>query len=68
MGKIEKRSRSGTGLLAHRYGMEVATGFFHTLEGFGMFALAFTLMAATGFTIVRLLPEPRAADPSGGRP
>ena len=57
-----------TGLLAHRYGMEVATGFFHTLEGFGMFALAFALMAVTGFTIVRLLPERRAADPSGGGP
>ncbi|TDJ09039.1 MAG: exosortase/archaeosortase family protein [Deltaproteobacteria bacterium] len=57
-----------TGLLAHRYGMEVATGFFHTLEGFGMFALAFTLMAVTGFAIVRLLPDPRTADPSGGGP
>ncbi len=54
---------AATGLLAHRYGVEVATGFFHTLEGFGMFALAFALMAATGFAIVRLLP-PRQR-PSG---
>ncbi len=54
-----------TGLLAHRYGMEVASGFFHTLEGFGMFALAFALTAATGFTIVRLLPEARAPGPTG---
>jgi len=49
-----------TGLLAHRYGLEVATGFFHTLEGFGMFAFAFLLMAATGFAIVRLLPARHA--------
>ncbi len=59
---------AATGLLAHRYGMEVATGFFHTLEGFGMFALAFALMAAFGFTIVRLLPERDAAGASGAGP
>ena len=50
-----------TGVLAHRFGMEVASGFFHMLEGFGMFALAFVLMAACGFAIVRVLPSREAA-------
>ena len=50
-----------TGVLAHRYGMEVASGFFHMLEGFGMFALAFVFMAACGFAIVRVLPSREAA-------
>jgi len=56
-----------TGVLAHRYGLEVATGFFHELEGFGMFAIAFAAMTASGFAVMRWLPaaEPHARDADG---
>jgi exosortase len=52
---------TGTGYLAHRYGIEVATGYYHSLEGFAMFGMAFTLLAVFGFAVVRLVP-------SGGGP
>jgi exosortase len=50
---------AGTGWLAHHYGLEVATGYYHTVEGFGMFAIAFLLMSGIGFAAVSLLPGPR---------
>ncbi len=48
---------TATGILAHTYGLEAATGFFHTLEGFGMFAMAFGLMLIVGFLVVKIIPE-----------
>jgi exosortase len=53
---------AGTGYLAHHYGMEVATGYYHSLEGFAMFGIAFALLAVFGFGVLRFLP-PRAAGP-----
>jgi exosortase len=47
---------AGTGWLAHAFGADVATGFYHTLEGFGMFGLAFSLLALVGFATSRLVP------------
>lgn len=56
---------TGTGYLAYHYGLEVATGYYHLLEGFVMFGLAFTLLAMIGFLAIRILPagppEPRGA-------
>ena len=49
---------AGTGWLAHTFGAEVATGFYHTIEGFGMFGIAFVLLACVGFGAVWLLPGP----------
>jgi exosortase len=40
---------AGTGWLAHTFGTDVATGFYHTLEGFAMFGIAFALLAGIGF-------------------
>lgn len=50
---------AGTGYLAHSYGLETATGFYHMLQGFGMFGLAFALLALTGFLATKLIPGPR---------
>jgi exosortase len=47
---------AGTGWLAHSFGANVATGFYHTIEGFGMFGIAFALLAVVGFTTAWLLP------------
>ena len=52
---------AGTGWLAHTFGADVATGFYHTLEGFGMFGLAFALLAIVGFLLSYLLPPPPEA-------
>lgn len=54
---------AGTGWLAHSYGLEIATGYYHTMEGFAMFAIAFVLLAGVGFGTVALLPGPREATP-----
>jgi exosortase len=45
-----------TGWLAHNFGADVATGFYHSLEGFAMFGVAFVLLAGVGFTTAWLLP------------
>ena len=50
---------AGTGWLAHHYGLEVATGYYHSLEGFAMFGIAFTLLAVIGFVAVAVLPGAR---------
>ncbi len=51
----------GTGWLAHHYGLEVATGYYHSMEGFAMFGVAFALLALIGFGAVALLPNARAS-------
>ncbi len=47
---------TGTGYLAFHYGVEVATGYYHMLEGFAMFGLAFSLLASLGFLVISVLP------------
>jgi exosortase len=47
---------TGTGYLAYHYGLEVATGYYHTLEGFAMFGLAFGLLTVVGFALIWLVP------------
>lgn len=47
---------TGTGYLAYHYGLEVATGYYHTLEGFAMFGLAFALLTIVGFAVIRFVP------------
>jgi exosortase len=48
---------SGTGLLAHFYGLEAAQGFYHSLAGYLMFGVAFVGLLACGTLLDRLAPE-----------
>jgi exosortase len=52
---------TGTGYLAYHQGVEVATGYYHLLEGFAMFGLACAVLAAVGFAVIRLLPDDRSS-------
>lgn len=42
---------SGTGVLAHYYGTEVADGFFHSFSGWVVYIVAFLLLFATGWLL-----------------
>lgn len=44
---------SGTGILAHYYGMEVADGFFHSFSGWVVYIVAFLLLFAVGWVLDR---------------
>ncbi|HYE64712.1 MAG TPA: exosortase [Pyrinomonadaceae bacterium] len=45
---------SGTGVLAHYYGTEVADGFFHSFSGWVVYILAFLLLFAVGWLLDRI--------------
>lgn len=45
---------SGTGILAHYYGTEVADGFFHSFSGWVIYIVAFLLLFAVGWLLDRL--------------
>jgi exosortase len=45
---------SGTGILAHFYGLEVADGFFHSFSGWVVYIVAFLLLFAVGWTLDRI--------------
>lgn len=56
---------AGTGIAAHYYGEEAATGFFHTFSGWLVFVVAFIML----FVVMQLLqkitpPRPAAIPPS----
>ncbi|HYE14078.1 MAG TPA: exosortase [Pyrinomonadaceae bacterium] len=57
---------SGTGVLAHFYGTEVADGFFHTFSGWVVYIAAFALLIAFGWLLDRFNPAGRG--PRGGGP
>jgi exosortase len=46
---------SGTGILAHYYGVRVADGFFHSFSGWVIYIVAFLLLFAFGWGLDRLL-------------
>ena len=48
---------AGTGVAAHYYGEEAATGFFHTFSGWLVFAVAFGML----FVVMQLLQKIRPA-------
>ena len=52
---------SGTGVLAHYYGTEVADGFFHTFSGWAVYIAAFVLLFGIGMILDRFRPA-RAGD------
>jgi exosortase len=45
---------SGTGVLAHYYGTEVADGFFHAFSGWVVYIVAFLLLFAVGWILDRV--------------
>lgn len=48
---------SGTGLLAHYFGLETAQGFYHSLAGYLMFGVAFVGLLTCGWLLSRLAPD-----------
>ena len=53
---------SGTGVLAHYWGVEAAEGFYHTFEGWIVFVVAFLLMLVCG-TVLSLIGRHRSSHP-----
>jgi exosortase/archaeosortase family protein len=45
---------SGTGILAHFYGLQVADGFFHSFSGWVVYIVAFLLLFAVGWVLDRI--------------
>jgi exosortase len=48
---------SGTGVLAHYYGTEVADGFFHSFSGWAIYIVAFILLFLVGWVLDRFKPS-----------
>jgi exosortase len=57
---------SGTGILSHYYGTQVADGFFHSFSGWVVYVVAFLLLFAFGWLVDRFDPSRRG--PRGPRP
>ena len=53
---------SGTGVLSHYYGTQVADGFFHSFSGWAVYIVAFLLLFAVGWILDRFKP---ASETSG---
>ena len=52
---------SGTGVLAHYYGTQVADGFFHSFSGWVIYVVAFLMLFAVGWLLDRVKPKVREA-------
>jgi exosortase/archaeosortase family protein len=52
---------SGTGILSHYYGTQVADGFFHSFSGWAIYVVAFLLLFGVGFILDRFKPSPAPA-------
>lgn len=48
---------SGTGILSHYYGTQVADGFFHSFSGWAVYVVAFLLLFAVGWILDRFRPK-----------
>src|SRR5688500_18626665 len=57
---------SGTGILSHYYGTQVADGFFHSFSGWAIYVVAFLLLFGVGFILDRFKPSPKGTSP--GKP
>ncbi len=47
---------SGTGVLAHYYGTEIADGFFHSFSGWVIYIVAFAMLLSVGWIMDRVKP------------
>ena len=52
---------SGTGVLSHYYGTEVADGFFHSFSGWVIYIVAFLMLFAVAWVTDRFRPAPDTA-------
>lgn len=57
---------SGTGVLSHYYGTQVADGFFHSFSGWVVYIAAFLLLFAFGWLLDRFDPSRRGGNGKGG--
>jgi exosortase len=48
---------SGTGVLAHYYGTQIADGFFHSFSGWVIYVVAFLMLFAIGWMLDRVKPN-----------
>ena len=48
---------SGTGVLAHYYGTEIADGFFHSFSGWVIYIVAFVMLLTVGWIMDRFRPN-----------
>jgi len=55
---------SGTGVLAHYYGTEVADGFFHSFSGWAIYIVAFILLFGIGMNLDRFKPAQAGGEKS----
>ena len=53
---------SGTGILSHYYGTQVADGFFHSFSGWAVYIVAFLLLFAVGWILDRFKPKSAKTD------
>jgi exosortase len=56
---------SGTGVLAHYYGTEVADGFFHSFSGWVIYVVAFLMLFGVGWLLDRFRPSSHRIDFEG---
>ena len=54
---------SGTGVLAHHYGTQVADGFFHSFSGWVVYIAAFLLLFAVSWILDRFKPPKKQSAP-----
>jgi exosortase len=54
---------SGTGVLAHYYGTQVADGFFHSFSGWAIYIVAFILLFGIGMILDRFRPAQAEGEP-----
>jgi exosortase len=57
---------SGTGVLSHYYGTQVADGFFHSFSGWVVYIVAFLMLFAFGWLVDRFEPGRGGGGPDGG--
>ena len=53
---------SGTGVLAHYYGTQVADGFFHSFSGWVIYIVAFLMLFGVGLLLDRFRPRSSSAE------
>ncbi len=58
---------SGTGVLAHYYGPEVADGFFHSFSGWVIYIVAFLMLFGVGWILDRFRPSYDKAPPAASQ-
>ena len=59
---------SGTGVLAHYYGTQVADGFFHSFSGWVIYVVAFLMLFAVGWLMDRIKPNRKSTTDQSRRP